>query len=224
LDTTQLDLLTDRLAKTDATSFPLDEKLLYYNIAYGLLYGLIINEQEDNYEEEDTKSTVAGQRDYAAKSRIHHINWLKIDYGQGFIPATYKRELDLVTEYGNELENALSQWNSSDPIYFYKGSSFFVLPAPTDAQAGADRLKVSHELLPNDLVASDTPLLPENYHHLLARYAAFQYHDNNGEDTQAAKRQTQFNEGAKLMIGTMFPRARQEDLVAQPPNDTGATY
>jgi len=78
-----------------------------------------------------------------------------------FIPARYKSEQDQISEFGDQLENELSQWSQSDPIYWYKGSSFFVVPAPTSAQAGAGRLKVSQELLPEDLDRDDntTPTL-----------------------------------------------------------------
>src|ERR1044071_3611542 len=104
MDTTALDTLTDQLAKSNSTMFPIAEKLSYYNIGYGLLYGMIIDEKEDNYEEEDTSDTIADQSDYGAPSRIHHINWLKINYGDGLIPARYKSEQDLISEYGSDLE------------------------------------------------------------------------------------------------------------------------
>src|ERR1700710_1413889 len=101
MTTAELDILTDKFAKTDSTMFPITEKLLYYNIGYGLLNALIINEQEDTQEEEDTFTTVANQRDYAAPSRIHHINWLKINYGDGFIPARYMSEQEQIKRYGD---------------------------------------------------------------------------------------------------------------------------
>src|ERR1044071_4473916 len=161
MDVEALDTKTDYFAKSNSTMFPLAEKLTYYNEADGILNALIIDEQEDTNEEEDTKDTVAGQRDYKQKARIHHINWLKINYGDGFIPARYKSEQALISENGNNLETVLSQWDQSDPIYWYKGTSFFVVPAPTSAQAGASRLKVSQELLPVDLDRSsnNTPTL-----------------------------------------------------------------
>lgn len=224
MTTSQLDTLTDYLAHTNSTLFPLAEKLLYYNIAYGILYSLIIDEQEDNYEEEDTKDTVADQREYKQSSRIHHINWLKINYGEGFIPARYKSEQDLIKEYGNDLETVLTSWDKSDPIYWYKGKHFFVVPAPTSDQAGSGMLKVSQELLPADLTSGDSPDLPENYHYLLSEYAAHRYHQNNGEDSAATSKLNNFNIGAKLMIETMFPRARQQEFQAHTPNDDGSNY
>lgn len=224
MTTTELDTLTDFLAKTDATMFDPAEKLLYYNIAYGLLYALIIDEGEDNYEEEDTSTTVAGQRDYGAPGRIHHINWLKIDYGEGFIPARYKSEQSLISEYGNELEDALSQWDKSAPIYWFKGDHFFIAPAPTTDQAGSDRLKASFELLPEDLTDEATPDIPENFHYLLAEYAAHKYHQNNGETDAALLRKKNFDEGAVLMQETMFPRARQQFIQSSVPDDDGSDY
>lgn len=224
MTTTELDSLTDYLAKTDSTMFPTAEKLVYYNIAYGLLNGLVIDEQEDSYELEFTATTVADQPDYLAESRIHHINWLKINYGEGFVPARYKSEQALISEFGTDLETELTSWDTSDPIYFYKGDHFFVYPAPTAAQAGADRLKTSMELLPDDLTAGQTPDLPETFHYLLGEYAAFRYHDNNGEDSQAIKRKTSFEEGTALMVSTMFPRARQAEIQASVPNDDGSDY
>lgn len=222
---TQLHTLTDSIAKTDATMFPTAEKLLYYNIAYGLLYALIIDEQEDNYEEEYTKATVADQREYKQKARIHHVNWLKIDYGDGFIPARYKSEQDLMAEYGSEFETVLSQWDKSNPIYWYKGQHLFVVPAPSSDEAGSDRLKVSQELYPVDLSgSSDEPALPENFHYLLSEYSAHRYHQNNGESDMALMRLTNFNTGAKLMIETMFPRARQAEMQAHVPDDDGSNY
>lgn len=221
----QLETLTDHLAKTNATMFTDAEKLLYFNIAYGLLYSLIIDEQEDNYEEEYTKDTVASQPEYQEKARIHHLNWLKINYGDGFIPARYKSERDLIAEYGNELETALTGWSQSDPIYYYKGNHLFVYPAPTSAQAGAGRLKVSQELLPVDLSSdSDVPELPENYHYLLAEYSAHRYQQNNGETEMSLMRKKNFDEGAQLMIATMFPRARQAEMIAHVPDDDGSNY
>lgn len=224
MDTTQLDTLTDYYAKTNSTMFPLVEKLQYYNIAYGLLYGLILDEQEDNYEEEDTKTTVASQRDYKEKARIHHINWLKINYGDGFIPAKYKSESDLISEYGNDLETVLSQWDQSNPIYWYKGSHLFVVPAPSASQAGADRLKVSMELLPADLVASGTPTLPANFHYLLAVYAALQYHKNNLETNSAVIKDKDWKEGIAEMLATMFPRSREREMQVHIPDDDGSEY
>src|SRR5438105_2622422 len=104
-----LDTQTDYYAKTNSTMLPLVEKLAYYNEGYGILNGLIIKEQEDTSEIEETKTTVADQRDYKEMARIHHINWLKINYGDGFIPARYKPEQDLIAEYGYNLETTLSQ-------------------------------------------------------------------------------------------------------------------
>jgi len=222
MTTSQLDTLTDQLAKSNSTMFPTAEKLTYYNIGYGILYGLIIDEQEDSYEEEDTKTTIAGQRDYKQKARIHHINWLKINYGDGFIPARYKSEADLINEYGNDLETVLSQWDKSDPIYWYKGKSFFVVPAPTSDQAGADRLKVSQELLPADLTNGDSPDLPENFHYLLSVYAAMTWLDE--DDPLWTKRQKEWTDGTRAMLSTMFPRARQAEIIAHVPDDDGSNY
>jgi len=124
------------LRQIELDKFPLAEKLAYYNEADGILNALIIDEQEDTNEEEDTKTTIADQRDYKQKDRIHHINWLKINYGDGFIPARYKSEQDQISEFGDQLENELSQWSQSDPIYWYKGSSFFVVPPPHQHRPG----------------------------------------------------------------------------------------
>jgi hypothetical protein len=226
MDVSALDTLTDSLAKTDSSSFPLTEKLSYYNMAYGILYGLIIDAGEDNYEEEDTKSTVAGQREYKQKARIHHINWLKIDYGSGFVPARYRSYASLFSEYGNDLETELTQWDSSYPIYWYSGQHFFIAPTPSASQAGSGRLKASMELLPTDLDRSSntTPLLPENFHYLLSVYAAYMRHDIDSEDSQAQKRKTQFDEGARLMLETMFPRARQQEFLSGVPDENGSNY
>jgi hypothetical protein len=225
MDVTALDTQTDFYAKSNSTMFPLAEKLAYYIEADGILNALIIDEQEDTNEEEDTKTTVADQRDYKQKARIHHINWLKINYGDGFIPARYKSEQDLISEYGNDLETTLSQWDQSDPIYWYKGSSFFIVPAPSSAQAGADRLKVSQELLPSDLdrTSNTTPqLVPSNFHYLHAACAAMSWLDT--DDPLWAKNEKRWNEGVKAMLTTMFPRNRQAYMQAHIPEDDGSTY
>lgn len=205
--------------------FPTAEKLLYYNIAYGLLYGRIIDEGEDNYEEEDTKDTVTDQHEYQAKARIHHINWLKIEYNttDGFITARHKPEADLVSEYGTALDTTLAAWDQGDPIYFYKGSHFFVYPAPDSTESGADRLKTSMELYPADLVAG-APSLPENAHYLLAVYAAWMYHKNSGEDALAVGKEKDWKTGVSEMLETMFPRARQAEAIAHIPEDDGSDY
>jgi hypothetical protein len=222
MTTTDLDSLTDKLAKSNSDMFSVAEKLLYYNIGYGLLYGMIIDEQEDNYEEEDTKTTVAGRSDYKQKARIHHVNWVKVDYGSGFVPLRHKSEQELLTDYGNEYEDALDQWNISDPIYYYKGKHLFIYPAPTFAQAGAGRLWVSQELLPADLTAGATPDLPENFQYLLSVYAALTWLDS--DDPLWAKRQKEWNEGTAVMLRTMFPRSRQAEMQAGIPFDTGEDY
>src|SRR5688572_4316698 len=120
--------------------FATAEKLRYFNVAKDLLYELVQAKQEDRNEEEDIKTTVADQREYVAKARIHHTNWLKINYGDGFIPARHKPEGELIAEYGSNLESALTGWDQSDPIYWWKGDHYFVVPAPSSSQAGADRL------------------------------------------------------------------------------------
>lgn len=225
MDVTALDTQTDYYAKSNSTMFPLPEKLAYYNEADGILNALIIDQQEDTNEEEDTKTTVAGQRDYKQKARIHHINWLKINYGDGFIPARYKSEQDLISENKNDLETVLSQWDQSDPIYWYKGSHFFVVPAPSSAQAGADRLKVSQELLPADLdrTTYTTPqLVPVNFHYLHAAYAALCWLDEDDPLWRKVKRK--WDEGIPMMLSTMFPRARQAENQAHVPDDDGSDY
>lgn len=225
MDVSALDTQTDYYAKSNSTMFPLPEKLAYYVEADGLLNALIIDEQEDTNEEEDTKTTVADQRDYKQKARIHHINWLKINYGDGFIPARYKSEADLISEYGNELETTLSQWSQSDPIYWYKGTSFFVVPAPSSSQAGADRLKVSQELLPVDLDRTDntTPLLvPPNFHYLHAAYAAKSWLDE--DDPLWKKNDERWTNGVRAMLATMFPRSRQAEMTGHVPDDDGSDY
>ena len=225
MTTTELDTRTDIYAKSNSTMFPLADKLAYYNEADGLLNAVIIDQQEDTNEEEDTKDTVAGQNAYKQKARIHHINWLKINYGNGFVPARYKSEKDLITEYGNEYEDYLSSYDSGSPIYYYKGSHFFVYPAPTADQAGADRLKVSQELLPIDLdrSANTTPtLVPVNFHYLHAAYAAMSWLDE--DDPLWKKNERRWTNGIQTMLSTMFPRARQEELIAGIPYDTGHNY
>lgn len=222
MTTADLDTLTDQLAKSDSSSFPLAEKLSYYNIGYGLLYSRIIAEQEDNYEEEDTKDTVASHSDYKEEARIHHVNWLKINYGDGFIPARYVSEAELIARYGTELETVLANWPASDPIHNFKGKHHFVYPAPTASQAGADRLKVSQELLPADLATNDTPDLLENFHYLLAVYAARTWLDE--DDPLWAKRNQEWNDGTVAMLSTMFPRDREADIVATTNGDDGSTY
>ena len=205
--------------------FPLDEKLDYYTEADGILNALIINEQEDSNEAELTKTTVAGQRDYAAPSRIHHINWLKVNYGNGFIPARYRSEADLISDYGNDLETELSQWDQSSPVYWFTGNSIYIVPAPTAAQAGADRLKLSAELLPDDLdrSAHTTPtLVPPNFHYLHAAYAAKSWLDE--DDPLWAKNEKRWDGGVRIMLDTMFPRSRQQDAVIGTPFDDGSNY
>jgi hypothetical protein len=213
--------LTDDLAKTNSTMFPTAEKLRYFNIAKDLLYVLLAREQEDRHEEEYTKTTVADQREYQEKARIHHVNWLKIDYGEGFIPARYVSEAELVSRFGTGLEDTLSTWDKSDPIYFWKGKHLFVVPAPTAAQAGANRLKTSQELYPADLVeTTDEADLPIALQHLLAVYAAWRYHDNNGEDAQAAKRASELPAGMiSIRVDAASPRARQAELIASVPDN-----
>jgi len=225
MDVSALDTQTDYYAKSDSTMFPLAEKLAYYIEADGILNSLIINEQEDTNEEEDTKTTVTGQRDYKQKARIHHINWLKINYGGGFIPARYKAEVDLVSEYGNDMETVLTNWDQSDPIYWYKGSSLFVVPAPSASQAGADRLKVSQELVPVDLdrTTNTTPtLVPANFHYLHAAYAARSWLDE--DDPLWKKNDERWTTGVQAMLHTMFPRARQSYIQAHTPDDYGSDY
>jgi hypothetical protein len=220
-----LDTQTDYYAKSNSTMFPVAEKLAYYIEADGILNALIIDEQEDTNEEEDTKTTVSGQRDYKQKARIHHINWLKINYGDGFIPARYKSEQDLISEYGNDLETMLTNWDQSDPIYWYKGTSFFVVPAPSSSQAGADRLKVSQELLPVDLDRSSntTPqLVPPNFHYLHAAYAAKSWLDE--DDPLWKKNEERWTNGVRAMLATMFPRSRQAEMIAHVPEDYGYDY
>jgi len=221
----ELDTKTDYYAKSNSTMFPIAEKLDYYNEAYGILNGLIIQQQEDRNEEEDTKDTVASQREYTEKARIHHINWLKINYGDGFIPARYVPEADLISQYGTELEDTLDGWDKTDPIYFYKGSHLFVIPAPTASEAGSDRLKVSQELLPVDLdrTTNTTPeLVPLNYHYLHAVYAALSWLDE--DDPLWKKASRKWNEGVALMLDTLYPRARQAEITASVPDDDGTDY
>lgn len=232
MTTTELDTLTDYFAKTDPTMFPITEKLSYYNIAYGLLYAMIIDEQEGNYELEPTPiDTVANTGNYQIALRAHFLNWVKMNYGDGFIPARYKSQEDLIAEYGHDLETTLSQWPTSDPIYWFEGTGtgtppgeINIIPKPTAAQAGAGRLKYSIDYLPDDMTIGSTPNLLQNFHFLLALYAAFMYHDNNGEDAQATKRETQFEKGAARMMKAMFPRARQKDQQAHVPDDDGSNY
>ena len=225
MDVTELDTQTDYYAKSNSTMFPLAEKLAYYNEGYGILLGLIYKQQEDRNETEETKTTVADQREYKEMSRIHHINWLKINYGDGFIPARYKSEADLISEYGNELETVLSQWPKSDPIYRYKGQHFFVDPAPNEDEAGADLLKVSVELLPSDLDrgSNTTPqVIPVNYHYLLSAYAAVCWLDE--DDPLWKKANRKWEEGIPLMLETIYPRAREREDIAHIPDDDGSDY
>ena len=226
---TQLDTQTDYYAKSNSTMFPLTEKLAYYNEADGILNSLIIDEQDDRGEEEDTKDTVAGQNAYLQKARIHHINWLKIDYGSGFTVARYKSEADLISEYGvdysNAFENYLTTYDQGAPIYFYKGSHLFVYPAPTAAQAGTGRLKVSQELIPADLdrTSNLTPtLVPVNFHYLHAAYAALSWLDE--DDPLWGKNERRWKDGTAAMLQTMFPRAREAEMIVGIPFDTGHNY
>jgi len=208
--------------------FPLAEKLLYYNIGKDLISAKIIDEQEDNFETEHTYTTVDAQSDYQEPSRIHHINWLKIKYGADadFVPARHKPEAELIAEYGNQLEDTLTAWSESDPIYFYKGSHFFVYPAPATGDGGSAYLKISDELLPADLTAGATPTFPVNQHHLLAVFAAYIYHKNNSEMELAKAKSADlpaYMTNADF-IGTMFPRARQAALLGMVPDDDGSEY
>jgi hypothetical protein len=226
MNVTALDAKTDKYAKSDSTMFPLADKLEYYVEADGILNALIIDQQEDTNESEPSPvTTVAGQRNYALASRVHHTNWVKINYGDGFIPARYKSYQDLISEYGNQLETALSQWDISDPIHWIEGSEINVVPAPSSAQAGAGRLKYSVELLPNDLdrTTNTTPtLVPPNFHYLHAAYAAMSWLDEDDPLFKKAKRK--WDEGMPLMLSTMFPIDRQSEMQAHIPEDDGSDY
>jgi len=220
-----MDTKTDFYAKSDSNSFPLAEKLEYYVEADGLLNSLIFQQQEDRGETEPTDTTVAGQSDYAHASRLHNTKWLKINYGNGFIPARYKPEADLIAQYGNELDGVLTSWPASSPIYFTKRGKDFVYPAPTAAQAGANRLKRSVELLPPDLdrASNATPtLVPVNFHYLHSAYAAKKWLDR--DDPLWAKANEAWTEGVPLMLDTMYPRARQAEVVMGVPDDDGSEY
>lgn len=208
--------------------FPVAEKLLYYNIGKDLISAQIIDEQEDNFETEHTKDTVDGQSEYQEPSRIHHINWLQIKYNStdGFIQARYKPEAELIAEYGTDYVSTLANWSKSDPIYFYKGSHFFVYPAPATGEGAADYLKISDELLPADLTAGATPTFPADQHYLLAVFAAYWYHKNNNETELAAMRARDLPSWMVTVdpVKTMFPRARQAELIAGTPDDDGSNY
>jgi hypothetical protein len=226
MDVTALDTQTDLYAKSNSTMFPLAEKLAYYIEADGILNSLIIDEQEDTNESEPSAiTTIANQRNYAVNSRSHHLNWAKIDYGDGFIPARYKSQQDLISEYGNDLEAALSQWDKSDPIYWYESNEINIVPAPSASQAGAGRLKYSTELIPSDLDRSSntTPtLVPPNFHYLHAAYAAKSWLDE--DDPLWKKNDERWNNGVRAMLATMFPRARQAETIAHVPDDDGSDY
>lgn len=224
MDVSGLHTQTDFYAKSDSTAFPAAEKLAYYNEGQAILNGLIIKQQEDRNEEEWTKDTVANQPEYHEKARIHHVNWLKINYGDGFIPARYKSEASLIAEYGPDLETVLSQWPQSDPIYYYKGRHLFVRPAPSTDQAGAARLKASIELLPDDLAddADEPVLVPAPFHYLLAAYAAMKWLD--ADDPLFAKAKDAWDQGTVLMLDTMYPRARQAEIIGGVPDDDGSEY
>lgn len=218
--------IIDDLAKTDSTMYPTAKKLIWLNVAKNVLYALITRNQEQRYEEEDTKDTVAGQSEYGEKARIHHVNWLKIDYGDGFVTARYYDERQLVSDYGTALESTLEGWSASDPIYFWKGSHLFVYPAATAAQAGADRLKSSLECYPADMTdGADEIPVPIGFEHVPAIYAAWRYHDDNGEDAQAAKRASELPDGmVRMSVEMVAPRARQEELIGGVPDDSGEDY
>ena len=207
--------------------FPIAEKLTYYNIGYGLWNEKVISEQEDTNETEWTKTTVDGQSDYQVPARIHHINWLKINYGEGFIVARHKSEDGLIAEYGTEFETVLATWPKSDPIYRWKGSHLFVNPAPVGSEAGADRLKASLELLPADITVGGTPTaMPATQHYLLAVFATYWYHKANSETEQVAMTAKDLPDFMVNPdpISTMFPRARQAELLSAYPADDGSDY
>lgn len=128
----------------------------------------------------------------------------------------------MIAKYGHDLTNVLANWPQSDPIYYYKGQHFFIVPAASASQAGSNKLWVSQELLPPDLTAGDTPSLPENFQYLLAVYAALTFLDE--DDPLWAKRNKEWAEGTVAMLETMFPRARQAEIVAHIPNDSGSDY
>jgi hypothetical protein len=224
MTTTDLDTLTDQFAKSNSTMFPTAEKLTYYNIGYGLLYGLIIDEQEDTLEAEPTAiTTLANTGNYAVAARLHHVNWVKVNYGDGLIPATYKSYQDLILEYGSVLESTLDGWSASDPIYWYENSEINIRPKPTTSQAGASRLQYSAEVLPSDMTAGQSPAaLDANFHYLLAVYAALTWLDE--DDPLWDKRYKEWNEGRATMLKTMFPRVRQGEMQAHVFDDDGSEY
>lgn len=221
---TTLYALTNKLAKADSTQFPDADKLDFFNIGYGLLYSMTIDNQEDNYESEPTAiNTVASTRNYAVASRLHHINWVKIDYGSGKIPARYKSQQDLIAEYGNDVETTLSNWDINNPIYWYEANEINIVPAPSASQAGTGKLTYSAEILPTDLSSgSDVPNLLDNFHYLLAVYAALTWLDE--DDPLWVKRNKEWTEGMAAMLSTMFPRARQQSYQAHAPDDDGSDY
>lgn len=226
MTTTELDILTDYIAKTNSTMFPTAEKLIYYNIADGILSGLIFDEQEDTIESEPTPiTTIADTGNYAVNTRTHHLNWVKVNYGDGLIPARKTTQQDLISEYGTALETVLAAWSASDPIYWNENGEINIRPKPTAAQAGASRLAYSVELLPAAMTAGQTPtVVPGNFHYLHAEFAAHKYHEINGETEASILRKKNFDEGTILMLRTMFPTARQAETIAHVPDDDGSDY
>lgn len=223
---TQAYALTDYLAKTNSTMFPEAEKLVYLNVAKNLLFNLIAVNGQDRSEQEVTKTTVAGQREYAEQSRIRHVNWLKVNYGDGFVPARYVSEAQLIADYGTSLETTLTGWSYTDPIYYWKGSHLFISPAPTATQAGADRLKASIEVYPAEMTTgTDVIPVPIAFEHIPSVYAAWRYHNNNGEDSQAGKLALELPDGMiRMDLDSIDPRAREEVLVSGVAYDDGSQY
>jgi hypothetical protein len=222
MTTDEMDVRTDLYTKSDSSAFPATEKLAYYVEADGILNSLIIRNQEDRAEEEWTKATVADQDAYKEKARIHNVKWLKVNYGDGFVPARYMSEGDQKARYGSALAETLDSWDKATPIYWWKGSHLFIAPAPDADQAGADRLWASIELLPTDLDRSDnnTPtLVPVNFHHLHPAYAAMSWLDE--DDPLWAKAKRKWDEGVAFMLETMYPRAREAEETAGYPAEEG---
>jgi hypothetical protein len=226
MTTDEMDTKTDRYAKSDATSFPAAEKLDYYIEADGILNALIIQQQEDRNESTpDPVDTIAGQTAYAAPARIHHVNWLQIDYGNGFVAARYVRESTLIAWFGSEYANILAGWSGSYPIYNYKGNSFNIYPAATTDTAGTGRLKYSIETIPLDLDrgSNDTPaLVPVNFHYLHCAYAAMSWLDE--DDTLRAKAEKKWTQGVRTMLDTMFGRAAEEEIIGKVMADDDFDY
>jgi len=192
--------ITDETSTADPTDAMITN---FINYRYQDLVGRIMNVREDYFGTTDaTLDTVADQEEYTlpvdsnSRNKVKEIKKIEIAYDGSNYNIAYP--IDLNEKYSTESDTNAA-YTQNNPRYYIFGNKIGFSPIPDSSQT--NNIKIWYIPRPDDLsTGTDIPILPDEYHKLIAYGAAADLRKRDDNFRAAQNYEKDYETGARQMV------------------------